>query len=134
MIERRAVEAGLLYSAAVFIAGFVLGALRVLYLAPLAGELIAVALEAPVMLAIAWGACGWASERQEVSPRLLDRLVMGAVALATLLAAEVAVAVLAERRSVPEFLASYSRPALLLGIAAQLAFAFFPLFNRRRRD
>ena len=131
MIDRRAIEAAFLYAGAVFAAGFVLGALRELWVAPLAGEFSAVTLEAPVMLAISWSVCGWTTERLDVSPRLLDRLVMGALALGLLIAAEAAVSVLAQGRDLGEYFASYSQIAVLLGLLAQLAFALFPMLRRR---
>lgn len=100
-------------------------------IAPLAGELAAVALEAPVMLAISWMACGWVLDQQEVSLRFLDRLVVGGVALVLLILAEAAVSVLARRHTLLEFLQSHSQTGLLLGLLAQLAFAVFPWIQRR---
>ena len=131
MPHGRAIHAGLLYCGVVFAAGFVLGALRTMLITPLAGELAAVALEAPVMLAISWTACGWALDRLDVSTQLLDRLLMGGVALVLLLVAEAAVAVLAQAYSLAEFFRLHGRTAVLLGLLAQLAFALFPLFRRR---
>lgn len=131
---RRAVKAGALYCAVVFAAGFVLGVSRILLIAPLAGELVAVALEAPVMLAVAWAACGWLTERLDVSQRFVDRLVMGGVALVLLLAAEAAVAVATQGESLRMALEGRGRSALLLGLLAQLAFAIFPWLQRRARS
>jgi len=130
MASRRAIEAGLLYCAVVFSAGFCLGAVRVLWIEPLAGELAAVALEAPVMLAIAWRTCGWVTERLDVPDKLFDRIAMGAVALVVLLVAEAAIALFAIRLSLPQYFASYGHSAMLLGLLAQLAFALFPLIRR----
>ena len=127
----RAIHAGLIYCAVVFAAGFVLGVLRMTLVAPLAGELAAVTLEAPVMLAIAWTACGWLTEQLDLSPPLVDRLVMGGVALGAVIVAEAAVALLAKGYSLQEFFQSHGRSALLLGLLAQLAFALFPLLQRR---
>lgn len=127
----RAVQAGLLYCTVVFAAGFVLGVVRTLLVSPLAGELVAVALEAPVMLAIAWSACGWVTERLDMSQSFLDRLVMGGAALALLILAEAGAAMIAHGRSLHEFLVGDGSSALLLGLLAQLAFALFPLLQRR---
>lgn len=55
----RAALAGLAYFTLVFAAGFGLGTLRVLALAPILGEGGAVLLELPIILAIAWMACRW---------------------------------------------------------------------------
>jgi hypothetical protein len=133
MVERRVLEAGFLYSAAICLAGFVLGALRVAWIAPLAGDFVAVALEAPVLLAIAWAACGWTTERLEIPERFVDRLAMGAISLALLLMAEIAVSLLLREHGLVRYLTSYSRPAILLGLVAQLGFALFPLLRTPRR-
>ena len=58
-----ATRAGAAYFAIVFAVGFVLGALRVTFLAPAVGPLPAVALELPVMLAASWWTCGWLMRR-----------------------------------------------------------------------
>ena len=43
-----------LYAAIVFALGFALGTLRILFLAPVAGELAAAIVEVPLMLALSW--------------------------------------------------------------------------------
>lgn len=131
MFESRAARAGLLYCTVVFAAGFVLSVVRTLWVTPLAGEFVGVVLEAPIILAIAWNACGWVAKRMEVSQQLFDRLVMGGVALAALVCAEAAAATLASGHSLAEFFMRSGRSALLLGLLAQLAFAVFPMLNRR---
>ena len=131
MLQGRTIHTGLIYCTAVFAAAFVMAVLRTALVAPLAGGLVAVALEAPVMLAVAWTACGWVTERLEVTPPFVDRLVMGGVALLAVLVAEAAVAMLAHPRTLDEFFRSDGRSAVLLGLLAQLAFAFFPLLHRR---
>lgn len=133
MIERRAVTAGVLYCAVVFTSGFVLGAMRTLMVAPLAGEFVAVTLEAPVILAVSWATCGWVTERFEISEKFIDRLVMGGVALAVLLLAEAVISILADGQTLAEYFLSYSRSGLLLGLLAQLAFAVFPILRRQVR-
>jgi hypothetical protein len=133
MVEWRAIQAGLLYCAIVFAAGFVLGVIRTMWVSPLSGELVAVALEAPVMLAIAWVACGWIAERLDISERFVDRLVMGGVALASMILAECGVAILAGGRGLGEYFLTYSREGILLGLLAQLGFAVFPFLRARRR-
>jgi hypothetical protein len=126
------VKAGLLYCVVVFAAGFVLGAMRTVAVAPLAGSLVAVTLEAPVMLAISWHACGWAAERLDVTPRLLDRLLMGGIAFAVVIGAEAMTGLLANGRSIPDYFRHHGESALLLGLMAQLGFAVFPTLQRWR--
>jgi len=131
MPRGRIVHAGLIFCTLVFMAGFVLGVLRISLVAPLAGALPAVALEAPALLAILWASYGWITERLDLSSRLVDRLMMGGGALAMLIAAEAAAAMLALGYSLQAFFAYHSRSAVLLGLMAQLAFALFPLFKRK---
>uniref|UniRef100_UPI001969E8F8 hypothetical protein n=1 Tax=Sandarakinorhabdus rubra TaxID=2672568 RepID=UPI001969E8F8 len=77
---------GLRYFAGVFAVGFALGTIRTLWLAPAIGELAAVAVELPVMLAASWWWC-----RRLLARRPLDtagRAVMGGTAFLWLMAAE----------------------------------------------
>jgi hypothetical protein len=132
MVERRAVKAGLLYCAVVFATGFILGVIRTMWVAPLSGELVAVALEAPVMLAISWSACAWVAERLEVSENFVDRLLMGGVALAVLVAAEAVIGLVANGKTLAAYFLTYGQSGILLGLLAQLGFAIFPIIRRRR--
>jgi hypothetical protein len=123
-------RAGSLYFALVFAAGAVLGTLRVLVLEPALGEAGAVALEVPVMLAIAWIACGFVLARLRVPPRWPVRAGMGAVAFVLLMAAEAALGMLVLGRSPGEHLAAYRAAPALMGLGAQILFALMPLLRR----
>lgn len=127
------VRAGIVYFGVVFAAGFVLGTLRVLVVVPRLGEAAAVALEVPVMLAIAWIACGRIIAALRVPGDWPARATMGAVAFALLMAAETALAILAFGRSPAEHLASYREAAALLGLAGQVGFGLMPLLRRGAR-
>lgn len=121
----RAFVAGAAYFAAVFAAGFALGVLRTTVLTPAIGHLAAVAIELPVILAIAWFACGAVLRR--VAPTRGGAVLMGAFAFVLLMAAEAGLSVGLAGRSLAEHFALYARPAHLLGLAGQLAFAAFPI-------
>jgi hypothetical protein len=121
----RACVCGAVYFAAVFAAGFALGVLRTAVLTPAIGRLAAVAIELPVILAIAWIACGAVLRR--VALTRSEAAAMGAVAFTLLMAAEVALSVLLSGRSPADHFALYARPAYLLGLVGQLGFAAFPL-------
>jgi hypothetical protein len=125
-----AILAGAVYFAIVFALGFVLGTLRVLVIAPLLGPVGAVMLEVPVILAASWLACGWTLRKVTVAPAMPDRLAMGVTAFALLIAAEFAVSTVVFGRSPADFWASYAAADALLGLAAQIAFAAFPLLRR----
>ncbi len=121
----RACIAGAAYFAAVFAAGFALGVLRTTVVTPAIGRLAAVAIELPVILAIAWVACGAVLRR--VALTRSEAAMMGGAAFVLLMAAEAALSMLLFGRSLPEHFALYARPAHLLGLAGQLVFAAFPL-------
>lgn len=129
----RALAAGMLYFMAVFAAGFALGTLRVLVLLPRMGELAAVAVELPAMLALSWILAGWIVSRRRVPPAPGARLAMGGVALALLLMAEAGLGVLGFGQSLAQHLAHYATPAGALGLAGQLGFGLMPWLRTRGR-
>lgn len=127
------VLAGAAYFAAIFFAGFALGTLRVLAVEPVVGALAAVALELPVILAVAWIACAFITRRLAVVATLSDRLTMGGVAFACLMTAELLLSALAFGRSPAEVAADLSSPEGLLGLAGQIGFAAIPALRLAAR-
>lgn len=125
----RSAVTGLGYFALVFTAGFALGTLRVLFLIPRLGENAAVLLELPIMLALSWMACRWLVARFDVPAMPRARLVMGGLAFAVLMLAEFGVSVFGFGRTLSEHLEHYRRLPALLGLAAQIAFAAFPVIQ-----
>lgn len=118
----------LTYAAITFAGGFVLGALRVTWLAPQVGDLAAVAMELPLMLALSWWVAGrvlghWAL------PAGAARLTMGAMAFAALMAFEAATA-MAFGGTPGAFLAGLATPHGALGLAGQVGFALIPWLRR----
>lgn len=123
-------RAGFLYFALVFAAGAALGTLRTLALVPVLGEVPAVVLELPVMLALSWIACGFVIARLRVPARWPVRAGMGAVAFVLLMAAEAALGILAFGRTAGAHLAAYRDAPALLGLGGQVAFGLMPLLRR----
>ena len=121
-----AARAGGAYFAIVFAAGFVLGSLRVLAFLPLVGEATAVLMELPVILTVAWLASRWVMRRFAVTRSFAAALLMGGIAFALLMLAELALAIIGFGRTLSEHLARYGRWPELLGLAGQLLFAMFP--------
>ena len=128
-----AAGAGIAYFAIVFAAGFALGTVRTLLLAPRIGELSAVLVEIPFMLLVAWLACRWLVRRFAVRPHAADRLVMGGLGFVLLMVAELLLS-LAFGRSPAEFLAGLAGPAGAAGLAAQVVFGLLPLVVVRGRN
>ena len=122
-----AIRAGVSYFAIVFAIGFVLGTVRVLLLVPRLGETGGVLVELPVMLSTSWFVCGWLLGRFSVPREWRHRLAMGGVAFLLLMVAEFGLSVFAFGRSVAEHLGTYRSWGAALGLAAQVAFAAFPL-------
>jgi len=129
---RIALRAGLLYALAVFALGFVLGTVRVLFLAPRFGETAAVLAELPIMLVASWFLCRVILRRRAVPPTLPARSAMGVAAFALLILAELLLA-LALGRSAAAVLTALATPAGGLGLVGQLLFALFPLLQRKQR-
>lgn len=126
---RTALRAGALYFLLIFALGFVLGTVRVLLVEPALGLEKATLIELPVMLVASWLACGWVLRRSRVQ-NLRERAVMGALAFVLLMAGELGVSTLLMGRSVAEHLATYGEAPRQWGLAAQIAFAVFPLVRR----
>jgi hypothetical protein len=125
---RSAILAGLCYFAIVFAAGFVLGAIRILYVIPRIGETGAVLLELPLMLIISWSVCGIVVRRFSL-PHGMRRAVMAGTAFILLLLAEAALAQFAFGISATKFLDALASPNGAIGLAGQIAFTLFPLMR-----
>lgn len=127
----RVARFALTYWAALFALGFVLGTIRVLWLAPMLGESAAVLAELPVMLGASWL---WARRLLVRQPLASagQALAAGALAFALLLGAELVLGVVAFGQSPAEWLAALGRPPGTLGLAGQLGFALIPWAARRR--
>jgi hypothetical protein len=82
---------GLLYFMLVFGAGFVLGPIRIFWVAPKVGNRAAELLECPVMILVTYLAARWIVVRFRVSKSFAVRLGIGVFALALLIGAEIAV-------------------------------------------
>lgn len=126
-------QAALAYFGSVFAAGFVLGTIRVLMVAPRIGALPATLVELPFMLGASW----WVA--REIVGRLrrpfdvADLLVVGLAALTLMLGAEVLLGLLAFGRGVEEQMRSWVSPEGLAGLAGQFAFGVLPWLVGRRR-
>ena len=127
---RVAIAAGFAYFATVFLAGFALGTLRTLFLAPQLGELAAVLVELPVIIFVSWIACGWAIRRFQVAANFSPRLIMGAVAFLCLIVADIALGIAAFDRTFAEVAADWATPSGAAGLAGQVLFGILPALRR----
>ena len=126
----RAAGAGAVYVCVIFALGFILGVIRTLLIVPRTGELMAVVIELPVMLAASWFVCRAVIHRLGIPPAIPPRAVMGGTAFALLMIAEWLLATLVMGRTAPEIAAHYLEAAGALGLAGQVLFGLFPLLQR----
>ena len=124
-------RAAIAYWAVVFALGFVLGTVRVVWLAPLVGLVPATLIELPVMLTASWWASGWLVRRFGIT-RAGAALAMGGLAFALLMAAECVLAVTMIGQTPAQWLADLRQPHALLGLAGQVMFALLPWWRARR--
>lgn len=121
----RILKAALVYFLLVFGAGFALAFVRIPFLVPAFGVRTAELMESPIMLA----AIVWASRRlartQPASSRV-QRLAAGALALACLVVAELAVAYYLGARSPGQFMASRDPVSGSVYLASLVLFAVAP--------
>ena len=124
-------KAGALYFVAVFGAGFVLGSVRILWVAPQLGARMAELLEVPLMLAVTTVAARWVVRKFVVPSSPSKRLGMGVIALSLMLVAEFSLAFWIRGLSIGEYLAGRDPVAgtvyyMMLGV-----FAAMPLLVAR---
>ena len=125
-------KAGVIYFALVFGAGFVLGTIRTLWIAPRVGTRNAELMEAPLMLLVTIVAARWIVARLGVQARWPPRLGMGAIALALLLVAEFALVSSVRGVSIKEYLATRDPVSGTVYYAMLGLFALMPLLVGRR--
>lgn len=133
-MTRRPGTAGIAYTLIVFAVAFVVGAVRVTLLTPRVGALLAVLVEAPIVLAVSWQVSTWCVRRFGVPAVPGARTRMGVVAFVTLMALELGVAVLAFGETLPHYLAKFATAPGLVGLAVQGGFAMIPWQQYRVRD
>jgi hypothetical protein len=126
----RIARAAIVYWAMVFALGFVLGTIRVTWLIPLVGLLAATIMELPIILAASWFAAGWLVRRFRITS-VGEALIVGALALAILMAAECALAGVLLGQTPAQWLAGLRQPHALLGLAGQVVFALMPWWRVR---
>lgn len=131
----RSLLAGIVHALILFGAGFALGVLRVLLLAPHVGETPVVLAELPIMLALSVVSARWTVARFDAPPALAPRLAMSAAAFALLMAGDLWVSTALMGNTLGRHLARYGEVIPLVGLVAQLAACAMPalLLLRRRR-
>jgi len=122
---------GVVYFLVVFLAGFVLGTIRVTLLAPTVGALPAVMIELPFILAIAWFVAGYLLRRLPLDAARNEDIGAGVLAFLLLIVAEALLALQLSGRMPAEFLARMITPEGLVGLGGQIVFAALPTLRNR---
>lgn len=125
----RVVRAAFAYFVSVFALGFGLGTIRVLILAPAVGEWWATIIELPIMLGASWLFCGWSLRHFSVPRQFPHRAVMGGLAFALLMGAEVGLGLRLFDRGMEAQLQAMTQGPGSVGLLSQLLFAAFPVFH-----
>lgn len=128
-----AIRLGTLYAGAVFLAGFVLGTLRTLVIAPRAGDLIAVLIELPIILGVSWVVFGGLARGRAAWP-LPARGQAGLAAFLVLMALELVLSAVIADGGVRGFMANWLTLPGALGLAGQVGFALIPLVHPAARN
>ena len=128
----RTVKSGALYFATVFGAGFALGTVRVLLVAPRVGERTTELMEAPVMVAVSFLAARWIVRRFALPPAPSQRLAVGLIALVLMLAFEFGFVLQLRGLTIAEYFATRDPVSGTVYYLSLALFALFPLLLRRR--
>lgn len=128
----KVVKAGLAYWAFIFGIGFILGAVRTLWLAPLLdNQTLAVVIELPFMLFASWFAARTFVAHWSLDS-LRERLAMGGIGFALLIASEGFLGMVLMGDIMADWLAGLFAIPGIIGLAGQLLFAIFPAMVRRK--
>ena len=125
-------KAGVLYFALVFGAGFVLGAIRTLWVVPRVGTRLAELMEAPLMLVVTIVAARWIVRHLAIPYVPSARLGMGCIGLSLLLVAEFGFMLWVRGLSIRQYFASRDRVSGAVYYVMLVLFAVMPLLVARR--
>jgi hypothetical protein len=123
-----ALTAGTAYFLLLFALGFLLGTIRVVFVAPRFGQVVGTLAEAPIMLTAGYVICRWALVHWRVSQRSAIRWTMVPLFLALLFAFETVLGLVAFGRKLSEQWAALVTLAGALGLSAQVIAALLPVF------
>lgn len=128
----RILKAGILYFALVFGAGFVLGPVRILWVAPRIGTRMAELWEAPIMFVITIVAARQIVRRLVVPLTLSNRLGMGGIAPGLMLNAEITLVLWLRGLSIRQYLAARDPVAETVYYLMLVVFAVMPFLVVRK--
>ena len=122
---------GLVYFVLVFSVGFILGSIRVPFMAPRLGERISELIEMPFMFVAVLLSARFVARRFSLPATTSSRLFVGLLALGLLLVAEFMLAVAIQDRSLSAYIASRDPISGTVYLAMLVLFALMPLILAR---
>ena len=125
-------KAGVIYFALVFGVGFVLGAIRILWVVPRFGARTAELMETPIMFVVTIVAARWVVRRLAVPPKPSNRLGMGCIGLGLMLVAEFTLVLRLRGLSISEYLASRDPVSGMVYYVMLGVFCIMPLLMARK--
>jgi len=128
----RVLHAAALYFALVFAAGMLLGPARVIWLEPWLGNVIAVLIESPFLIAAMWFSARAAPTWLRVKAGWPDFLAMGVASLVLQQVADLAVGFGLRGMTLRDQLTHFTTPAGMIYAATLIVFALMPLIRMRR--
>lgn len=126
----RAVLAGIVYFAVVYLAGFALGQLREALIVPVVGRVAAVLVEMPLMLAIMTLAAKVVGRNMAVPTDIASRARMGIVAFGLLTLVEAVSAKLMRGHDLGQWLQSFATAEGFVSLLMFVLFAAMPMLVR----
>jgi hypothetical protein len=125
---KRVLSVATVYFLMLFALGFVLGTVRVLFVAPSIGVLGATLLEVPLMLAASFFGCRWVVGQWRVSTACAARVAMALWFMVLLVLFEMLLGVALFGRTLSGTWSRLATPAGMVGLSAQIIAALLPLF------
>jgi len=126
------VKAGVTYFGLVFGVGFLLGTLRVLFLAPRLGERLAELMETPLMLVVIIFAATWIVRRFKISGAVATRIAIGLIALILLVGCEFTIVLWLRGLTLTEYFRERDPVTGTVYYLMLIVFAAMPLLVRRK--
>lgn len=128
----KTLKAGVLYFIITFGAGFILGPIRILWVAPYFGTRAAELIEMPVMLMVIYFSARWVVRYYKIQPAMTIRVGMGCLALGLMLIAEFTFVLWLRGLTINDYLESRDPVSGTVYCISLVMFALMPVFAGKR--
>lgn len=127
-------KVGGLYFLIVFSIAFAFGTLRVLFLAPMLGEIWAVLFEVSILVILSWMISSRLLKKFDLQSDCLGAIIVGASAFLLLMFIELSISVFAFGRSSTEYFGSLRVAPGVIGLLGQVFFGLIPFLQVASAD